>query len=1267
MPQPTDIKQPVEELVIFLKDLLEPYGFRLGTDLSLKVAQLFEFFKVTTIADVLKLSSKLAPVIVKNETEQKLFYQVIRNYEKGMAAETESGEGINIDIELYKIRINVKKPTFLSWLATLAVIGLIAIILFASHFITLYTNDNLSPKFEILQKGAINIGQDVQFQNTTLIDLTKSKKDKQSVFTWKFDDSVIRSDKKLLTYRFLESGNHTISLSVNDSTTTQFLRIYETCALFPDFTIYLETSRLDSSVVYIRNATLANKGCIKAYYIDFGDSSRHTIGTSFDTIRHSYKRPGDYTIQLTAYNFTGKAYSINKGIGFGRANLVYRGQLPNIPPQTVLQKYPSKGNLLNYSMLIYFAAILITSIIAAIFFLIITLYKRKKLKPIKQKFDLGKKRTGASNYMVTTDTSGVAFEDRKQIFDGRLSGVQRTNAGKIDIYATIYSTIRKAGFPQINYFIPKRKQDYIFLIDTGKGNNQQVALFELLIKRGAVSGTDYKIYYYSHDPLYLSDNETMNGPFHITNLVKDQQDANLIIMGDGYGFLPTTNQYIDLDQGHLYPSVLKKWARKALITPVPRSNWSRNERALYNLLPIYPATSAGLELVHEAMRLPRHRQQLPSREDAEPYMFYPLTNDIAEYERFFLEDQRLLIWLYALALADNPNWVATIVAGNALQEKYFKNDTPLVTYSNLLKLTAVEWMQTGQLSVAHRQEMMDQLRKEPDSQKIIRITAQALLQLSAQEKVEKGTLNETQKNIKEEILQQWTTEDPLLSVSYLSKNKLIDTFNSKELQKEKRIKQGNTFFNFLKSYTGTIFIILIIAGLFLHFKAAKSRLAQDLFSAVLKTDSFIYYNNIACKAMDRYDTTMGGNYSPFLLNISSPDSRIQPLKAGNPNMINPDFLYARASFFLNKAAGFPNKDTTVLEQNRKTLYYTVAKSYYDDLTYKSAINFFNRIIGVDTIGLNALHGKAICFLKLNNTDSACSTFKRLDKAGFAHPSVPIDCSPRNQTQQAIKPVNNQPTRSSQYKPVRNTARRGSIIRPALAPYTATNYHETTVGEKALANAKAELKAGARAYTIDSNRYMGPFVTKYNAIANIPAGIPWACTFVSWCFNKDTIYFKPMVNTQALEDVFNRSSITFSLEDAILPEAGDIYFYDWDNYQQTSTYRAIGIVSSYDANKQVLKGIEGNSNDSMGQNYKVAAVAFNLSGEDTLNFRFARVSGEGSVRQNDSTYSTTKDTASDMPLTVSIKSTRNLFPYIASLVPLSFIVIFLIWRRRKKTS
>ena len=185
------------------------------------------------------------------------------------------------------------------------------------------------------------------------------------------------------------------------------------------------------------------------------------------------------------------------------------------------------------------------------------------------------------------------------------------------------------------------------------------------------------------------------------------------------------------------------------------------------------------------------------------------------------------------------------------------------------------------------------------------------------------------------------------------------------------------------------------------------------------------------------------------------------------------------------------------------------------------------------------------------------------------------------------------------------------VQQQVAQYIHTNSTDPAAREKAksilvapglaaILTARNELAQNAREENKANQQNMGKFVKKYNAIAGLGEGSPWAATFVCWCYNNSITYFSSSANILALEEEFKKSSETFSKIDTA--RSGDIYFYNWDGV------RAMGLVDSISKyTPYPLWGIEGKSSPNDKPPFdQVASVKFSVAEIGKDQFTFVRV-------------------------------------------------------------
>lgn len=453
----------------------------------------------------------------------------------------------------------------------------------------------------------------------------------------------------------------------------------------------------------------------------------------------------------------------------------------------------------------------------------------------------------------------------------------------------------------------------------------------------------------------------------LKEIMSKYSKAKLVIFGDGQSILDQYHTPIVSRNNNFKSNIhrrenktsllISQFATKILITPVPRNNWSTNERTLLRSISIFPMTESGFKngvatLFKSAKVFPK------ANSDLVQYLPYPLENAIESYKLYFGQRSKLLLWLYSLSISDRQELSLTLAVGESLDRFYFNDiGKSIITYSNLLDLTSVEWMQSGIISTSHRSEMLEELRKFPDGEFIIKVAASALLNFYGKIFVEENTLLSLQKKITEAILLQWANKENLDMVGFLYNENLVDKFNATQLSKH--IKKFNRSF-FLNSYKWLIPLMILIFGLSFFAMNRYPYVIQFIEEHVPnKTDSFAYYNNLACNAMQNIKHKL----------YTSKDTT---------QLVN-------ANILLNKASVF-NDTSSILYNNRLILSFKNAKLLFESDNYKGALDTFNNILAMntgkrplreDSIQIFSLLGKANSLYYLGELDYFSKIFTYL--------------------------------------------------------------------------------------------------------------------------------------------------------------------------------------------------------------------------------------------------------------------------------------------------
>ncbi|WP_173002929.1 PKD domain-containing protein [Chitinophaga sp. SYP-B3965] len=696
---------------------------------------------------------------------------------------------------------------------------------------------------------------------------------------------------------------------VESNDTVNVMQGKEDCNIQPSFHYNIEASTDNKFHVTFTNTTYDTLHCTDRYVWDWGDGSTATFSMMApDEITHIYTQTGQYTVKLKVFDKNGVTATAAREL---HLVAIISTRLPDL--QLTLAEEAYDRTPLFWAIAILLSAA-ITGLLLCLALVIQKLIKRAQQRKITRSFDLNTRRTGKTNFTFKDKSHYISFAGVKESIRTVFTTGDSFRRNTIDVPNTIYHTIRKGGFPTPKMKKQKSYQEFIVLIDLGSALNQQSILFDTLLHCIRERGIHCNRYYYRQDPFLVSERKDMQQPFPISSLYRQYGHFSLLIFGTGYGLL-TPVHHAAMEQEAPAARYLQMWRKRALITPVMRNNWSSPEKALFNILPLYPSGIAGL--LRALQELDTSSRQIFPREDNNlPYTPFPLENDISQYESFFSTDRRLLMWLYALSLADQPDWNITLAIGKALERMWeLQNNSPLVTYSNLLLLTSVEWMQTGILNAAHRGEMMAQLRQEEEGEMIIRTAAKAIMALYSEVKPEEGSVLYLQKKINETILYQWLNDDKPQTLSFLQKHDLLDNFTARELAA--RLKKANTsFIRRMPRLTAAIAIVIILqlTATDTYFPATPDWIKRT-FPASVEVDSLVYYNNEACYAM------------------------LLPNELLTNRVVYADTLLDKAKTF--------NDTSRLINQNKKILRYKTGRYLFTTGNYLAALTQFKEITAAD--------------------------------------------------------------------------------------------------------------------------------------------------------------------------------------------------------------------------------------------------------------------------------------------------------------------------------
>ena len=268
---------------------------------------------------------------------------------------------------------------------------------------------------------------------------------------------------------------------------------------------------------------------------------------------------------------------------------------------------------------------------------------------------------------------------------------------------------------------------FLIFIDKNYGGSLEVNLFEFLIRRLQAEKVDIHPYSFYREPLLLSSEKADQRLVPVDRIAQLYPETTLIIFSDASAFFRSMSTELE-------PWALNKfrsWENKMIITPIPFKDWDYKQRALRRAkFTIVPADLNAFDiLINEINNL--NQQRNITNEITGTYSsrfvkfneWQELKDYLGKDEKYAEEKKMLIQWVASLAVYSHIDWNVTVALGKAIEE----NDSEkrkLVTYTNLLKLSRIEWLQTGILSDRLRFEMLKQLDEE--SQRVARVTMVSL-------------------------------------------------------------------------------------------------------------------------------------------------------------------------------------------------------------------------------------------------------------------------------------------------------------------------------------------------------------------------------------------------------------------------------------------------------------------------------------------------------------------------------------------------------------
>jgi hypothetical protein len=305
-------------------------------------------------------------------------------------------------------------------------------------------------------------------------------------------------------------------------------------------------------------------------------------------------------------------------------------------------------------------------------------------------------------------------------------------SGRIDVRATVRSTVRNAGWltpvTGSSLLIP----EYLVLVDRTSHHDHQAQFFDELIDRLEHDGVIIDRYEFNNDPRICHRAEAVADVETIRSLAARHPEHRLLIISKGAGLInPLTGE------AAAWVDQFSRWPERFLLTPEAIDHWDDRELVLARQgFLVLPATEDGLLVVAEPGCPEEAEPARPSRFSA------PFPELLLERPRRWLEQhapaQDLLDemlrelrayldkdgyeWLAACAVYPALHWELTLHLGYSLTTAQGRR---LLEPKRLASLARLPWFRHGSMPDWLRSALIRSLPR--DQERAIRAVLQALL------------------------------------------------------------------------------------------------------------------------------------------------------------------------------------------------------------------------------------------------------------------------------------------------------------------------------------------------------------------------------------------------------------------------------------------------------------------------------------------------------------------------------------------------------------
>ncbi len=420
-----------------------------------------------------------------------------------------------------------------------------------------------------------------------------------------------------------------------------------------------------------------------------------------------------------------------------------------------------------------------------------------------------------------------------------------TEVALLDLPATLRATIRQGGLPDFRYRKPDKAAEYLALVQTRGEDDQQARLFTRFLHRMQAEQVSLDIFYFRDDI-----RSCFRGPASDTvplhRLQEVYSNHRLLVYGEAKALLnPYTNE--------LMPGLEKTlgaWEQKAWFTPLPPADWGSAERTAGREFVLLPADLDGQNQLLEVWE---ERRDLDFRSLQRQFMKQGRFEALSDYDFRNAKDLQGWLgierfqWLAAAALYPRPEWEVILAMGHAISPG-------AVSFDDLLRLTRIPWLQTGDLSETLRAELVALLT--PQNERIARATLLALLEQTSPPPESFAAQEKAIQLAVQEALLYPEDEGRQSSLRLLWEQGLLDPLHRGIVRQEADARQAR---NRRQLFTGTgiVLLVALLCSLGVRWVTPPEEPVwqQAAMVEALPADSAAWYVNAAADSLAHEDTT----------------------------------------------------------------------------------------------------------------------------------------------------------------------------------------------------------------------------------------------------------------------------------------------------------------------------------------------------------------------------------------------------------------------------